>query len=82
MIIDSPSKTSVDVTLPFPVMNEMTEIQKSGDNQTGNFYMKLADDEESSSHLLFPPAVICHLGERLYYEKVMVYDNTGRICYL
>ena len=68
--------------LPFSVANEMTEIQKSGDSQTGNFYMKGDEEEGIIPHPFLSPAVICHLGEYEYYEKVMVYDRSGRIRYL
>ena len=82
MIIDSPSKSPTDVSLPFPIATEASSIQKSGDSQTGNFYMKHPHgNDEPADDTSFPPAVICRFGEDSQYDKVLMYDKTGRLFY-
>jgi hypothetical protein len=81
LIVDSPSKIAVDPSLPFPIMVEAAGIQKSGDSQTGNFYMKQDEYWEESRDFFIPPAVICRFGETARYEKILLYDNTGKLYY-
>ena len=82
MIIEPPSKSPPDATMPFPVTHEASSIHESGDGTQRNFYLRsdgTYHDGESAHEFSLPPAVICRLGENDRDIFIECYDRTGRI---